>query len=80
MSQDNNDENPSFLKQLFTGIVEDQIKALRFGLGGAVVGAVAGGALGVFLWNSFGLTGVGACLLGGAVVGFVAAWFLYLWF
>ena len=80
MQQDNNEESHSFLKQLFTGILEDQMKALRFGLGGAAVGGVAGTALGIFLFKSFGLTGVGVCLLGGAVSGFVAAWFLYLSF
>ena len=76
----NNREEQSFLKQLFTGIVDDQVKALRFGLWGAVAGGIAGIALGVFLWNSFGVAGVGVCLLGGAVVGFVLAWLLYLSF
>ncbi len=80
MQQDKNGESHSFLKQLVTGIVDDQIKALRFGLGGAVIGGVAGTALGIFLFKSFGLTGVGVCLLGGAVIGFVGAWLLYLWF
>ncbi|MDJ0907994.1 MAG: hypothetical protein QNI99_02300 [Woeseiaceae bacterium] len=80
MQQDNKNESPSFFKELVTGIVDDQKKALRFGLGGAVVGGIAGTALGIFLFNSFGLTGVGVCLLGGAVIGFVAAWFLYLSF
>ena len=80
MQQDNDEESHSFLKQLFTGIIDDQKKALRFGLWGAAVGAVAGTALGVVLFKSFGLAGVGVCLLGGAVIGFVAAWFLYLSF
>ena len=80
MQQDNKKESHSFFKELVTGIVDDQKKALRFGLGGAVVGGVAGTALGIFLFKAFGLTGVGVCLLGGGVIGFVAAWFLYLSF
>ncbi len=80
MNRDNNEEPQSFWKQLVTGIIDDQKTALRFGLGGGLVGAIAGTALGVFLFSSFGLTGVGVCLLGGAVIGFIGAWFLYLSF
>lgn len=74
------DENkqPSFWKQLLTGILDDQKSALKFGLGGAMLGAAAGIALGVYLFATFGLAGVGVCMLGGAIIGFVGAWFMYL--
>ena len=84
MLQDNNQNHgegqQSFWKQLVTGIIDDQVAALRFAGVGAIIGGLAGAGLGVYLFGSFGWTGVGVCMLGGAIILGIAAWFLYLSF
>ncbi len=78
MLQNNDEERPSFWKELVTGIIDDQRAALRFAGGGAVIGALAGAGLGIYLFGSFGWTGIGVCMLGGAIILGVGAWFMYL--
>ena len=76
MTNSNNNE-PSFLKELWNGIVEGEKDALRFARIGAIVGAVLGGAGGFYVFEYLGVGGILAGFFGGAIILGIAAWLMY---
>ena len=77
MMDNGKEDPPSFWRVMAENFVEGEKDALRFARGGAFVGTILGAGLGFYLFNVFGLLGVGACLLAGFVIGGIGAWLFY---
>ncbi len=77
MSFNGKEDPPSFWRALGSGFVEDQKFGLKVALAGLIIGALAGGGLGIYLFDTFGLIGVGIGALAGAVIGGIGLWLMY---
>ena len=77
MSEEEKEDTPSFWSVVGENFIEGEKSALRFARGGAIVGAVLGTGLGIYLFDVFGLAGVGTGFVAGAVIGGVGSWLMY---
>ncbi|MGF1528492.1 MAG: hypothetical protein ACFCBW_17085 [Candidatus Competibacterales bacterium] len=76
MSKKDQQESPPFWGVVAKGIIEIEKEVLRFAGIGAIIGALLGAGLGIYLFAIFGWLGVGVGLIAGAVIGGIGVWLM----
>ncbi len=76
MTDNEQQDPPSFWKVIGEGFWDSEKEALRFAKGGAIIGAALGAAGGFYLFDVLGVLGVLAGFFGGAIILGIAVWLM----